>query len=196
LTHWKQALPLYRAVMGTWHQLIFEVPAALLLLLPLLCCALQRTVQAPAAVACCAAARAWLVRNAAAVLLLQHITHMVLAALIEVALLAREAGGFLVDGAPPVMWPPHLARYLAWGTLLGHICWPLPGRTAAVFLALRGLLPLTRFWLATPFPYGLAWQWFGVLATGAIVAHRERTLPPIYRAEMARRRAASKAHAE
>jgi hypothetical protein len=183
LTHWKQALPLYRAMMGTWHQLALEIPANLILMLPLLPFAPR-------------AARAWLVRHAAVVLVLQHLTHMVLAALIETALLAREAGGFLIDGAPPVLWPAHLARYLAWGTLLGHVCWPLPGRASAFFLLARGVLPFTRFWLATPMPVGGFWQVGGVLVTGAIVARRERALWPVYRAEMAARRAALKAHAE
>ena len=82
---------------------------------------------------------------------------------------------------------------------MGHVCWPLPGRSAAMFLLLRGALPFTRFWLATPMPEGLLWQLGGVAITAAIVAHRERSLRPAYHAEMAARRAAAnaaKAHAE
>jgi hypothetical protein len=179
---WKQALPLYRAMLADWKQLAIEVPSLLVLVLPLLPFAPR-------------AARAWLLRNATAVLVMQHLIHFVVATLIEVAALASVTGGFLVNGEPPVYWPTRLARHLAWATFSGHLCWPLPLPYAAVLIMLRSTLPFTRFWLATPMPGGAIEQLAGAAVAAAFVVWRERKLRPVYRAEMAARRAVAEAKA-
>jgi hypothetical protein len=126
---------------------------------------------------------------------MQHLIHFVLAALIEVAILASYTGGFLVDGEPPVYWPTRLARHLAWATFSGHLCWPVPLPHAMTLISVRSVLPFTRFWLATPMPTGIIEQLAGSVASVAFVVWRERKLRPVYRAEMAARRAAAEAKA-
>ncbi len=170
LRSWRDALPLFHALIGTWHQLVLEIPPCLALLLPLL----------PGAPA---AARAWLLRNARAALLAVLVTHMLVAGLLEAALLAHASGG------ARVVFPMPLACFCAYSTLLAFACVPLRLRDAAPLLLLRATLPFTRLWLATP-TAGAALQAAAAGVAWALVLLRHRSLRPLFARERAAQAAA------
>jgi hypothetical protein len=179
LNEWQPgAAALFRAIIGTWHQLLLQVPVTLALLAPLL----------PGAPAALRAAQR---RHARAILCAQHLVHLVGAGVFEALLLSRALPH------TRVVWPVRMSLFCAIATVMAHLAWPLPARASAVVLALRAapiLLAATAaapVWLHTP-PAGVALQLSACVASAGIVALRERRMAPQYAAHVA----AHAAHAE
>jgi hypothetical protein len=176
---WREAQPLFRPLVGSWHQLCVEVPCALLILALLSAAAARRAPR--------------LVAAAPAALLAAHVAHLAWAGVVEAVLLGAAAPPG--TGALRVVWPMPLSWLAAYGTLVGHLCWPLPARAALPLLALRAALPLTRVWPEAP-PAGLALQLGACAAAAAMVRVRDAALRPRYEAHCRAAAAAAKAKDE
>lgn len=172
-------LPVYRALHSTWQSAALQAPALLLLLLQV------APVTRPGRR--WDALRAWQLRWALPVVVLQHVAHATGSALLRSALLARALPGV------HVVWPLKFAWLCSATTLIMQGSFPLPLRVAYPMLALRAALPLAaalggayceHCWAHTP-PAGVAMQLFTVALTAALLRARDALLRPAYHAHLA-----------